>query len=139
MHAAEQDNWYLANEWSGSDSSGVAYYEDNSTGVGQIYVTSTSSHDIKVYDLNGSLARTITIATSRYNPFDLALDANGTIYISEERAVTCLNNDGTFRWRSGKNASSSNIGGHGNSNGEFNNPKGITIAFSLKLISDLSI
>ena len=36
-------------------SSGVAYYEDNSTGVGQIYVTSTSSDDIKVYDLNGSL------------------------------------------------------------------------------------
>ena len=55
MHAAEQDNWYLANEWSVSGSYGVAYYEDNSTGVGQIYVTSTSSDDIKVYDLNGSL------------------------------------------------------------------------------------
>ena len=63
-HAAEQDNWYLADEWSVSGSSGVAYYEDNSTGVGQVYVTSTSSDDIKVYDLNGSLARTITIATS---------------------------------------------------------------------------
>ena len=127
MHAAEQDNWYLADEWSVSGSSDVAYYEDNSTGVGQIYVTSTSSDDIRVYDLNGSLARTITIATSRYNPFDLVLDANGTIYIGEEKAVTCLNNDGTFRWRTGKNASISYHGSGGSGNGEFSFAYGIAI------------
>ena len=68
--------------------------------------------------MNGSLARTITIATSR-KPYDLALDANGTIYIAEERAVTCLNNDGTFRWRTGKNASISWYGHEGTGDGEF--------------------
>jgi hypothetical protein len=127
-HAYEQDNWYLANEWnSGSSSSGVAYYEDNTTGTKQIYVTNTSSDNIKVYDLNGSLARTITIASQRINPYDLCLDANGTIYIGERYAITCLDNDGTFRWRTGKNASISNAGSSGSGNGEFNYAMGITI------------
>ena len=60
-HAAEQDNWYLANEWSVNDAGGVAYYEDNITGIGQIYVCNGSgtSSKISVYDLNGSLNRDI--------------------------------------------------------------------------------
>ena len=120
-HAYEQDNWYLANEWnSGSYSTGVAYYEDNTIGTKQIYVTNTSSDNIKVYDLNGSLARTITIASQRNNPYELCLDANGTIYIGERYAITCLDNDGTFRWRTGKSASISNAGSSGSGNGEFN-------------------
>ncbi len=126
-HAYEQDNWYLANEWSLSGSAGLTYFEDNTTGIGQIYATSTSSDNIKVYDLNGSLARTITIASSRSNPRDLCLDANGTIYIAENNAVTCLDNDGTFRWRTGKNATSSNQGSIGSGNGEFDQCYGITI------------
>ena len=64
--AAEQDNWYIAWEASVPSCRGVAYHVDQTSGVGQIYVTSTSSGDIKVYDLNGSLARTIIIASSRY-------------------------------------------------------------------------
>ena len=91
------------------------------------YVTSASSDDIKVYDLNGSSARTITIATSRANPYDLTLDANATIYISEEKAVTCLNNDGTFRWRTGRSATISYHGSEGTGNGEFKYAKGISI------------
>ena len=127
-HAYEQDNWYLANEWnSGSNSRGVAYYEDNTTGTKQIYVTNTSSDNIKVYDLNGSLARTITIASNRNDPYNLCLDANGTIYIGERYAITCLDNDGTFRWRTGKNASISNGGTSGSGNGEFDYATGITL------------
>ena len=57
-HAGEQDNWYLAKEWSLSSASGIAYHENNATGIGQIYVVcENTSRDIKVYDLNGSLAR----------------------------------------------------------------------------------
>ena len=65
-HAYEQDNWYLAWEKSISNSYGVAYYEDNSTGIGQIYLLngSSSSRKISVYDINGSLDRHITIATT---------------------------------------------------------------------------
>ena len=125
--AAEQDNWYIAWEASVPGSSGVAYHVDQTSGVGQIYVTSTSSDDIKVYDLNGSLARTIIIASSRNNPYDLVLDENGTIYIAEYQSVTCLENDGTFKWRTGKNASISNYGSSGSGDGEFNNVYGITI------------
>ena len=127
-HAYEQDNWYLANEWNSvSNSRGVAYYEDNTTGTKQIYVTNTSSDNIKVYDLNGSLARTITIASNRNDPYNLCLDANGTIYIGERYAITCLDNDGTFRWRTGKNASISNVGTSGSGNGEFDYATGITL------------
>ena len=125
--SAEQDNWYIAWEASVPSSSGVAYHVDSSTGVGQIYVTSTSSYDVKVYDLNGSLDRTITIASSRDNPVDLVLDEEGTIYIAEYAAVTCLENDGTFKWRTGKNASETNSGIGGSGDGEFNYAPGITI------------
>ena len=106
-HAYEQDNWYLAWEKSISDSYGVAYYEDNSTGIGQIYQLngSSTSGKISVYDLNGSLDRHITIASTRAYTFDLCLDAEGNIYIAEYKAVTCLANDGPFMWRTGKNAS----------------------------------
>ena len=118
----------MANEWSsGSGSTGVAYYEDNTTETKQIYVTNTSSDNIKVYDLNGSLTRTITIASQRNDPRNLCLDANGTIYIGERYAITCLDNDGTFRWRTGKNASISNAGSSGSGNGEFNSATGITL------------
>ena len=71
-HGYEQDNWYLAWEKSISYSYGVAYYEDSSTGIGQIYQVNGSSNSgkISVYDLNGSLDRHITIASSRYYPKD---------------------------------------------------------------------
>ena len=45
---------------------------------------------------------------------------NGTLYIGERHAVTCLENDGTFKWRIGKkNASISNYGSTGSGDGEF--------------------
>ena len=125
--SAEQDNWYIAWEASVPSCSGVAYHVDSTTGVGQIYVTSTSSDDVKVYDLNGSLDRTITIASTRLNPYDLVLDEEGTIYIGEYRAVTCLENDGAFKWRTGRDASESNSGNLGSGDGEFERAFGITI------------
>ena len=127
-HAYEQDNWYLAWEKSISGSYGVAYYEGNSTGIGQIYLLngSWSSRKISVYDINGSLDRHITIATTSDDARDLCLDAEGNIYIGERKAVTCLANDGTFRWRTGKAASISSVGSEGNGNGEFKYAIGIT-------------
>ena len=127
-HAYEQDNWYFANEWSVNQSQGVFYHEDNVTGIGQIYVCNgtSSSARISVYDMNGSLDRHITIASNRYYAYDLVLDQNGRIYIGERQSVTCLENDGTFKWRAGKNASISNYGSSGTGNGEFNH-SGITL------------
>ena len=54
--SSEQDNWYIANEWTVTAGTGVAYYEDNNTGIGQIYICngSSTSSKISVYDLNGS-------------------------------------------------------------------------------------
>ena len=128
-HAYEQDNWYLAWEKSISSSQGVAYYEDNSTGIGQIYQLNGSSNSgkISVYDLNGSLDRHITIASSRYNVQDLCLDDDGNVYIGEYAAVTCLANDGTFKWKKGKNATATSSGSTGSGNGEFYYAQGVTI------------
>ena len=127
-HAGEQDNWYLTKEWGLSYAKGVAYYENNASGIGQIYVVcERSSTDIKVYDLNGSLARSIPIASNRYYPRDLVLDENGTIYVAERYAVTCLDNNGSFKWRTGRNATISNYGSNGSGDGEFYNAFGITI------------
>ena len=42
-NAAEQDNWYIANEWTVNDPQGIVYYEDNNTGVKQIYVCEGSA------------------------------------------------------------------------------------------------
>ena len=130
-HAYEQDNWYLAWEKSITKSQGVAYYEDNSTGIGQIYQlnwlnSSWTQGRISVYDLNGSLDRHITIA-SGYGVWDLCLDGEGNIYICERYCVTCLANDGTFKWRKGKNASVSSFGTSGSGNGEFSYAYGITL------------
>jgi hypothetical protein len=133
--SAEQDNWYIANEWTVTGGTGVAYYEDNNTGVGQIYVCngSSTSSKISVYDLNGSLARDIPIANTRYYAYDLVLDSNGTIFIGERHAVTCLDNNGTFKWRTGKNASITSYGSNGNGDGEFYNAYGIDIGPNGKL------
>ena len=127
-HAGEQDNWYLAKEWSLDSAKGVAYYEDNATGIGQIYVVCENGNQgIKVYDLNGSLARSIPIASNQRYPRDLVLDENGTIYVAEWYAVTCLDNNGSFKWRKGRSASISNYGSSGSENGEFRDSVGITI------------
>ena len=54
-----KDNWYLVNESSiidsGTDTSGLAYYKNNSTA--QLYVCDGQydNSKISVYDLNGSL------------------------------------------------------------------------------------
>jgi hypothetical protein len=128
-HAYEQDNWYLAWEKSISNPYGVAYYEDNSTGIGQIYQLNGGSYSgrVSVYDLNGSLDRYITIASKRLYVRDLCLDAEGNIYIAEYAAVTCLANDGTFKWRKGKSANATSIGSEGSGNGEFYYAYGITL------------
>ena len=135
-HAAEQDNWYLANEWSVSTARDIAYYEDKTSGTKMIYVLNGShtSSKLSVYEMNGTLSRDVSIANSRYQAFGLELDENGTIYITEEYCVTCLENDGTFKWRTGKgNTSISSYGSGGSGNGEFSYAYEIGISHSGEL------
>jgi hypothetical protein len=120
-HAYEQDNFYLKWEVAVPNSYGVAYWENNNTGIGQIYLCNgTSSNSrVSVYDLNGSLVRHITIAEARGTSYDLDLDEEGNVYIVEGSAVTSLSNDGTFRWRKGNSTSISSSGLTGSNNGQF--------------------
>jgi hypothetical protein len=128
--SAEQDNWYIAWEASVPGCEGVAYHVDSTTGVGQIYVITYKQYgEIEVFDLNGTLARKISNPTPApiWYPRDLTLDDNGSIYIGEGAAVSCLSNDGAFKWRKGRNASSTMSGSQGEADGEFNNAFGLTI------------
>jgi len=128
-YAYEQDNWYLAWEVPVDYSFGVAFWEDQTSGVSKIYQCNGYAPNgrVSVYDMNGSLDRHITVAGSRYWILDICVDSAGNLYISEETCVTSLANDGTFRWRSGKNTSISNRGSRGSGNGEFNWVRGITL------------
>lgn len=136
-HAYEQDNWYLAWEIPVNAPYGVAFWEDSVNGVDQIYLCNGSStgysSKISVYDLNGTLSRNIQIADIRLEALDLCLDDNGSIFIAERNSVACLSNDGTFKWRTGKGASKTNVGSGGSGNGEFNYAFGIDLGLDNKL------
>ena len=129
-HAYEQDNWYLAWEVPVTQGAGVFYLEDNSTGLHKIYLANGeySSGRISVYDMNGSLDRHIQIGNTRRHARDLTLDAQGNIYICEERCITILANDGTFIRRVGNGGPSINsYGSSGTGDAQFNNSFGIVL------------
>ena len=60
-HAAEQDNWYLANEWDVPNANGI-YYDYNSSSDERTIFVSSIDNKVVVYDVNGTLKRNI-----RYN------------------------------------------------------------------------
>ena len=130
-HASyQQDNWYELWKIPKERLEGVTIWEDPVTSESQIYVIYGYSDNarINVYDMNGSFDRVITIGSTRFNPRDLTLDSQGNIYIAEAFVVTCLANDGTFKWRKGKGSTTSGtFGTTGSGNGEFRYSRGITI------------
>ena len=103
-HAGEQDNWYLANEWSVSNANGICYDYNSSTDKGTIFV-STIENKILVYDANGTLKRTIS---GVYRVRDIALDDEKNLYAAEEQRVSAFDKNDNLLWRLGKNAYSGN-------------------------------
>ena len=89
LTAGEQDNWYIAKEWSVSESRGVYYDYNSTTGEERIFVGRGSvwdhlGRDIKIYDLNGNLLNTFGSG----NFMDFTMDGNGTLYaVSHNRVV----------------------------------------------------
>ena len=125
LPAAEQDNWYLADEWSVPYAQGVAYEMNATIGKGRIYVCrARSSGTVNVYETNGTLVREIS---GLYYPGDVAVDGNGTIYVAEERRVSAFDQEGNILWRLGKNANSGS-GSSGSGDGEFNDALGIAVS-----------
>jgi hypothetical protein len=144
-HAYEQDNWYkilsIEADYDSNELRPVYYYKSNNSSEGKIYTTlgEWGNSLIAVYNEDGSLDRNISVAKSRYSIKDIVLDANGTIFIAEYYAVTCLDNDGTFKWRTGKYATETNYGSSGNEEGEFYQPLGIALGPNGKVyIADTS-
>lgn len=117
----EQLNWYLHNSWNWPGSvSSITSHIDSASGRVQVYAleSGSNSNEIWVYDLNGSQVRTINIPSIYYST-DIELDENGTLFLVDRYSVMCLENDGTFKWRVGKNASESSYGTSGSEDGEF--------------------
>ena len=120
----------IASVWE-TNPHGTAYFKNPSTGEEIIYLVrdngSGSNSSIYKYDINGSKTGTISVANARNFIKDITVDEYGTIYLAEYAAVTCLANDGTFKWRTGRNASITNFGSVGSGDAEFNYADGITI------------
>ena len=95
LHSAEQDNWYLAKEWSVSSAQGVAYRTGPSTGTGQVYVVNTSTDKMEVFDLNGTKIREVT---GFYDPYDVAVGADGTTFVAARSSVKAHNANGSQIW-----------------------------------------
>ena len=125
LPAAEQDNWYLADEWSAPNSDGVAYEVNATIGKARIYVTNrNSSGSVYVYETNGTLIHEIS---GLYNPRAVAVDGNGTIYVAETSRISAYDQAGNNLWRLGKNANSGN-GSSGSGDGEFHDAYDIAVS-----------
>jgi len=122
LPAAEQDNWYLANEWSVNNPLGVAHRVDSSTDKDLVYVCKGSS--IGIYEMNGTLVQELS---GFYNAKNIVVDANGTMFIVENYRVSALDANGSLLWRTGKNANSGN-GSSGSGDGEFLTGHGIALS-----------
>lgn len=125
-NAAEQDNWYLAEEWSVTNLQGVAYRADPATGKGRVYVCwgYTSSGKLCVYETNGTLVREVS---GFYYVKDVVVDGNGTTYVGDRYRVSAFDANGTLLWRTGKNANSGN-GSQGSGDGEFYYAHGLALS-----------
>ena len=133
LPAAEQDNWYLADEWNIPtfnvyQDMGVAYFFDDEVERGRMYVCEGwgSGSEIRIYELNGTLARSVQVPGQTYY-MDVAVDTNGTMIVGEGKCVTAIDRNGSIVWRTGKNASLTSGGSDGSGDGEFKAAKGIAL------------
>ena len=105
----EQENWYLANEWSIKDEyvenywwsspvRDVATYKDDS-GVEKLYVLFAKGY-IKIYDLGGNVLASKNINTPKGSSIDISKD--GLIYYHNGGSfVECLDQDLNMIWQKG--------------------------------------
>ena len=131
----EQLNWYLHNSWSWPGSvSRITSHIDAASGRVQVYALEDgrNSNEIWVYDLNGAQVRTINIPRMFYGA-GIKLDDNGTLFLVDRFSVMCLENDGSFKWRAGKNATETNYGSSGSGDGEFHYARDLAIGPDGKL------
>jgi len=80
-HAGEQDNWYIADEWTVPDAVGIFYDRNETTGAERLYVG--SSQGVQAFEMNGTLIPTLLPAESSdwtRIPHSITVDANGTVY-----------------------------------------------------------
>ncbi len=121
LHAGEQDNWYLADEWSVSNSQNVAYEVNATTGKARIYVSRKhSTNKLAVYETNGTLVWEISVSA---HPRGVAVDGNGTIYLATEYKVFAYDQDGNNLWNSIHSSYNNSSG-----NGQFRETHGIAIS-----------
>ena len=83
-HAGEQDNWYIADEWTVPGGAVGVFYDRNETsGAERLYVG--TSQGVQLFEMNGTLIQTLFPAESSSwtsIPRSIAVDANGTGYYS---------------------------------------------------------
>ena len=56
-HAGEQDNWYIADEWTVNQPRGIFYDRNETSGAERLYVA--SSQGVQAFEMNGTLIQTL--------------------------------------------------------------------------------
>jgi len=84
LHAAEQDNWYLAKEWQVDNQVNGMFWDYNETSQRGLLFCATEN-GIRAYDLNGSLVHSFGSGKEYY---DVVVDADGVVYATHYYGVT---------------------------------------------------
>ena len=113
LHAAEQDNWYLSEEWNvlstGYSGPSQVFYESNASANGaRIYVADNGANKVQVFEANGTKLFEIT-GLNRVK--GVTVDDNGTIYCLYQNGLKSYEHNGTFK---------QTLGGSGSGDGQFN-------------------
>ena len=80
-HAGEQDNWYIADEWTVNQPRGIFYDRNETSGAERLYVA--SSQGVQAFEMNGTLIQTLDSGeNNQIHATDVTLGADGTVFYS---------------------------------------------------------
>ena len=65
-HAGEQDNWYIADEWTVNQPRGIFYDRNETSGAERLYVA--SSQGVQAFEMNGTLIQTLDSGENNQDP-----------------------------------------------------------------------
>jgi formylglycine-generating enzyme len=120
----QSGRWSLKKQWSVAHSYGVFTRIDPVSNKELLYVGNgqgDGTSQVYVYDLDGNLVDSVL---GMNYPNDVVLDTNGEMFVAEWALVRAHDENGTLKWRKGRNPTYHETG---SGNGHFHNAAGIDV------------
>ena len=120
----QSGTWSIKKQWPVAHSYGVFTRIDPISNKELIYVGNgqgDGTSQVYIYDLNGTLLDSVL---GMNYPNDVVLDTNGEMFVAEWALVRAHDENGTLKWRKGKNPTYHETG---SGNGHFHNAAGIDV------------